>query len=81
MPLPVAMIALALATALVVFGIPLAANWHSWADRSSAWSKRTFGRFGNSPTYNRAIGITWVVLGIILYVAWVVSRSADIAPR
>lgn len=70
-----------LATALVLMGVPLATNWRGWADRQSAWGKRTFGRLGSSPGYVRAVGITWVVIGIILYIAWASSLAAGTGTR
>ncbi len=81
MPPPLSIILLLIATAFVVLGSAFATNWHSWADRASAWNKRTFGRLGRGPTYQRAAGTTLVVGGIAIYIIWAASLSSGPAGR
>jgi len=56
--------------ALLLAGIAMACNWHSWADRYAVWYKKTLGflAFANSPASMQALGIIWIAIGVIVLV-------------
>ena len=71
-----------IANPLILIGVALAYNWRRWADRYAAWNRSTWGRLAGwsaSPTWVRALGVFYVLFGIVidvLYVAFLVSRPA-----
>jgi hypothetical protein len=71
-----------IATTLIGVGVAFVFNWRRWADRYAAWNRSTFGRMAlwyGSSNGIRALGVFYVILGIVIYVVWLVSLAGGTA--
>jgi len=69
---------LLIGTALIAVGVALANNWHQWADRYASWNRSTWGRlalWSGSANGIRALGVFYVIFGIVIYVVWLISLA------
>jgi hypothetical protein len=78
MPVPLAVLALAAGSGLLLAGFAMASNWHSWADRYAGWFKSNFGflAFGTSPISMRVLGLIWIAIGAVVLVVTVMQFAA-----
>ena len=78
MPVPLAVIALAAGSGLLLAGFAMASNWHCWADRYAGWFKSNLGflAFGTSPISTRALGLIWIAIGAVVLVVTVMQFAA-----